>query len=44
LLVKEDFVLITAITRLHPRKGVIEQPAGKALIKRQTEETAQLAV
>jgi hypothetical protein len=44
LLVKEDFVLITAITRLHPRKGVIEQPGGKALIKRQTEVTAQLAV
>ena len=26
LLVKEDFVLMTAITRLHQRKGVIERP------------------
>jgi hypothetical protein len=25
LLVKEDFVLITAITKLHPRKGVIDR-------------------
>jgi hypothetical protein len=29
LLVKEDFVLMTAITGLHPRNGVIERPNGK---------------
>jgi hypothetical protein len=35
LLVKEDFVLMTAITRLHPRKGV-NGPGAKALIQAQS--------
>jgi hypothetical protein len=36
LLVKENFVLMTAITRLHPRNGVIEQAKRQALVERQS--------